>query len=265
MSASPPDTGPAPAAQPGNSISDRLPGWRESYAGISRSAVRWFEIVVGLLIGLGVAVLGSIVVGVLEPGIADGGDPSTAAALGLQGVFALGLITASAFASGMANQHGVADALRRLGMRWPGKRIVSTTLLAYAAYAAFALVIYTLFEPKQDDIAENLGADEDSPLVTTILAGVLIVAITPIAEELFFRGLLFGGLRQSIPFWPAAVISGIVFGVPHLTAGDVGVAVQLSLFGVILAWCYERSGTLWVPIGIHAFNNAIAFSILITT
>ena len=41
-------------------------------------------------------------------------------------------------------------------------------------------------------------------------------------------------------------------------------AIQLSVFGVILAWLYERSGTLWAPIIAHTINNTIAFVLLVT-
>jgi membrane protease YdiL (CAAX protease family) len=61
-----------------------------------------------------------------------------------------------------------------------------------------------------------------------------------------------------MPFWLAAGISGVVFGSVHLTTGDVAVAGLLSFLGVILAWLYERTGSLGPPIALHMVNNAIA-------
>ena len=265
MSAPPPETSPpSPSPLPESSITDRLPS-REGYAGVSRSAVRWIEIIGGILAAIGIAVFGVIVVGILEPGIADGDDPSDGAQLGIQAFLEIGFIAAAIGASALANKHGVIDAMRRLGIRWPGSRIFSTLLIAIAAYAVIAIIVTAVLEPQQDDIAENLGADEDSALLITVIAGLLIVPVAALAEEIFFRGLVFGGMRQTMPLWPAALASGVVFGSLHLTAGDLGVALQLSLFGAILAWTYERSGTLWAPIALHGANNAIAFSILIST
>jgi membrane protease YdiL (CAAX protease family) len=40
------------------------------------------------------------------------------------------------------------------------------------------------------------------------------------------------------------------------------VVLQLAVFGVILAWLYERTGSLWPTIAVHALNNALAFAIL---
>ena len=42
------------------------------------------------------------------------------------------------------------------------------------------------------------------------------------------------------------------------------VAIQLAVFGVILAWLYERTGMLWAPVLAHAINNTIAFVLLVT-
>lgn len=270
MSSAPPDSGPGQPGTdsrtmlPANSISERLPS-RDGYAGVSRSAVRWIEIAGGILTAIAVSVFGVIMVGFLEPGIAEGDDPSDGAQLGIQAFLEIGFIVAALGASAIANRHGIADALRRLGLRWPPARIFSTVVLAIAAYFLVAIAITMLLSPEQDDIAESLGADDNATILITMLAGLLIVPVASVAEELFFRGLVFGGMRQTLGLWPAALASGAVFGSLHLTAGDVGVALQLSLFGAILAWSYERSGTLWTPIALHAANNAIAFSILIST
>jgi membrane protease YdiL (CAAX protease family) len=44
----------------------------------------------------------------------------------------------------------------------------------------------------------------------------------------------------------------------HLPQGDLAVAGLLSCLGVILAWLYERTGSLGPPIALHMVNNAIA-------
>src|SRR5690606_34360946 len=83
MSAAPPEPSPPSTGLPANSISDRLPS-REGYLGVSRSAIRWLEILGGIVAAIGIAVFGVIVVGFLEPGLADGDDPSDGAQLGIQ-------------------------------------------------------------------------------------------------------------------------------------------------------------------------------------
>jgi uncharacterized protein len=264
MSDSPPDSPDRPAL-PENSISDRIPA-REGYGGVSRTAVRAAEIVGAVLIVIGLALIGTLIVSMLDPSIGDAdADTSDGGALGLQAVlelsFALGAIGGGIY----ANKHGLADALRRLGLRKPAGPVVSTFFIGIGIYALSAIALTLLLQPEQQDIAENLGADEDSALLITIIAGILIAPVTAFCEEIFFRGLIFGGMRQTMRFWPAAIFSGLIFGLLHLTAGDLGVALQLSILGVIFAWMYERSGSLWVPIGLHTVNNTIAFISLISS
>jgi membrane protease YdiL (CAAX protease family) len=66
--------------------------------------------------------------------------------------------------------------------------------------------------------------------------------------------------------WAAAALSGAVFGLLHYTDPDsIGVVPQLAVLGVLLAWLYERTGSLWPPILLHVVNNAIAFVVVTST
>jgi membrane protease YdiL (CAAX protease family) len=259
MSAAPPETTP-----PENAISERVPTL-DGYGGVPRSATRAIEIIGAVLAALGIFVIGSVIVSALDPTIADpDADTSDGGALGLQAIFEIGLAVAAIGAATIANRHGIRDGLRRLGVRKPSGPVVSTFFIALGTYAASALLLSLLLQPEQKDIAESLGADSDSALWITILAGILIAPVTAFCEEIFFRGLLFGGIRQRLSLWPAAIASGVIFGALHLTAGDLAVALQLSILGVIFAWAYERSGSLWVPIALHLLNNTIAFITLVS-
>ena len=40
--------------------------------------------------------------------------------------------------------------------------------------------------------------------------------------------------------------------------------LQLAVLGIVLAWLYERTGSLWPPIALHVFNNALAFAVLVS-
>jgi membrane protease YdiL (CAAX protease family) len=92
-----------------------------------------------------------------------------------------------------------------------------------------------------------------------LLMGGLAV---PFAEELFFRGVLFVWLRNKWGFWIGAAISAAVFGILH---GDVSVAGATFVMGLILAWFYEHSKSLWPPIMIHATYNSIELIFLYAT
>lgn len=94
-------------------------------------------------------------------------------------------------------------------------------------------------------------------LTLSIAAAVTLVG-APVTEELFFRGLVFGGFSRW-GFWPAALLSGLLFSLVHFDPGSV---VPFFAIGVALAWLYQRSGTLWYPILFHFAFNAVSFTIL---
>ena len=124
---------------------------------------------------------------------------------------------------------------------------MGATVGAYLTFAAIYVAI--LGEPQQDDIAEELG-----PVPFQIL---LIVIAAPIGEELCFRGMLFGGLREKMPGWAAALISAAIFGGLHAVTGIEAVPVLIFL-GFALALLYEKTGSIVPGILLHALNNSVA-------
>jgi membrane protease YdiL (CAAX protease family) len=88
-----------------------------------------------------------------------------------------------------------------------------------------------------------------------------IVLFAPLAEEGLFRGLLFGGLVNAFGFWPAALVSGAVFGAAHL---DLSLWVGLSVAGVWLDWLYWRYRSLWVSTVAHATLNGLSVLLAMT-
>ncbi|HWO72064.1 MAG TPA: CPBP family intramembrane glutamic endopeptidase, partial [Dehalococcoidia bacterium] len=77
---------------------------------------------------------------------------------------------------------------------------------------------------------------------------------------LSFRGFLYGGLRQRLAMPVAALASGGLFSLAH---GDPGLVVPFTLVGAVLAYIYERTGTLLASIGTHFTFNALSFLILV--
>lgn len=109
------------------------------------------------------------------------------------------------------------------------------------------------------------AAAEDSRLYV-VAALTSIVFVAP-GEELLFRGVIQGRLRDS--FGPVASISigGAVFAIPHLVAAYAGPGATVSIgivFGVSLALgvLYEYSGTLFAPIVAHGLYNVAILAII---
>ena len=82
-----------------------------------------------------------------------------------------------------------------------------------------------------------------------------VVVLAPLAEELLFRGLLFGGLAAAVGVWPAAFLSALIFGAAHL---DLSLMLGLGLAGLALNGLYWRYRSLWVSTAAHATLNAVS-------
>lgn len=77
----------------------------------------------------------------------------------------------------------------------------------------------------------------------------------PIAEEFVFRLTLFQLVRSKLGFVEAALISSAAFGCMHFSYPDPIKMVAVSIAGIVLAWSYEKTGTIAAPIGIHVLHN----------
>lgn len=96
----------------------------------------------------------------------------------------------------------------------------------------------------------------------------IAVFMAPIVEEILFRGLIFGSLRRRSRIL-AYVVCTLVFSLYHvwqfaavsLDATYLVYALQYVPVTIALCWCYERSGSIWVPIFMHMLRNAISFMI----
>jgi hypothetical protein len=97
------------------------------------------------------------------------------------------------------------------------------------------------------------------------MTALIVIFLAPFVEEVLFRGLVFGNLRhKSRPV--AYVVSCLLFALLHVWQFVVGthdltyflLTLQYLVPGLVLAWAYDHSGTLWTSIGIHAIANALS-------
>jgi membrane protease YdiL (CAAX protease family) len=192
------------------------------------------------------------------------GDPdkaSDAAILATQTLFDGFLI---AVAIGMASgwHFSLKQALGRLGLRgfqpsafgW----MFAVLGIYYAGAIAFSAIV---LQPKQEDIGKELGVCNPG-LGIAIFAVLSIIVLAPVAEEIFFRGFFFAGLRNRWSLWPSALLSGAIFGLVHAPTGPTA-AIPLAGLGVGLAWLYNKTGSIVPCMLAHFLNNAIAISVVI--
>jgi membrane protease YdiL (CAAX protease family) len=203
----------------------------------------------GVLLALATgAVLSIPAVIVDSPGDGDLSDTATAI---VQLGTALGFLLVP-FAIAAGRGATVRQAASELGLRRFGLSAVKWMLAAVGAYLALTILYVSLAgTPEQEDIAESFGA---------LPVQILLIAIAaPLAEEVCFRGFLYGGLRRRLPRIAAALLSALIFGALHATTG-VSAVPPLIAFGFVLCLLYEKTGSIVPGIILHVLNNSVALA-----
>jgi len=110
-----------------------------------------------------------------------------------------------------------------------------------------------------EHINRALGAGDVFPDVnrswwhfTALFLGVAVAA--PIGEEVFFRAFLHRCATRRLGPLIGTLVSASAFAIVH--GGPIMVVAILPM-GILLAWAYDRTGSLWVPITMHAVNNGL--------
>jgi membrane protease YdiL (CAAX protease family) len=129
--------------------------------------------------------------------------------------------------------------------------------LSFGAAAGIVLLITYLAGIKVSALFRMQFPTESSRLVAFLLAGVLI---GPLAEEIFFRGILYGFFRRwGIPL--AIILSTLLFVLPHSPSSGAAIPITQLIGGILFAVSYEIEKNLLVPITIHSLGNLAIFTL----
>ncbi len=155
---------------------------------------------------------------------------------------------------------GALAALPSLPGRDPGGAIragIGWGLLAWlGATIASAGVVWLLERIGVE--AEPQAAERAIQILDPWLVVLAVVILAPIAEEVFFRGVVFNAwLREHGRRW-AIIGSSALFALIH---ASVVAVVPIFLLGLALAWVYQRTGNLLAPIAMHATVNGISVAL----
>lgn len=96
------------------------------------------------------------------------------------------------------------------------------------------------------------------------LGWLAVMLMVGFVEEACFRGYPIVALKRGIGFWPAAVVSTLLFGAAHLgkqgeNAVDIGSVVLLGFFMCFTLW---KTGSLWLAAGFHAAFDFMQFFVI---
>lgn len=140
--------------------------------------------------------------------------------------------------------------------------LVALCLTAIAVwYTSWVIILFwPMFTPPNHPVFEFLRS-ADSPVALRLLAYFCAAVLAPLAEETLFRGILQTGVASLIGWGKpssrarcgAIVVTAALFGMMH--SGTPHFVPALVLLGVLLGYVYERTGSLWAPIGLHMLFN----------
>ena len=83
--------------------------------------------------------------------------------------------------------------------------------------------------------------------------------LTPIAEELFFRGALMGWMMlRRFPRWAVILLPALLFAVMHLNPMGM---LQIFFLALLLGYLRWATGSLWPSVGLHICNNLLVLGI----
>jgi membrane protease YdiL (CAAX protease family) len=241
----PPPLDPAPAvgAPP---VEEPSPAWPP-----------WFAFVgfVAALVCTSIAIFIVLAIAGVDP-TDDNSPATTVVATLIQGLFFVGvaLVLARSIATPRPWQFGLRQA--------PLWRTIGWAALGMLAFYVLTATYAAIVDPQaEQDVTESLGAD--SGTLGMIAAGTMVIVVAPFVEEFFFRGFFYRALRTRYPIVVAALIDGLIFGLIHFGfdgADGLLILPPLAFLGIIFCLVYEKTKSLWAVVGMHAFNNTIAFS-----
>ena len=153
-----------------------------------------------------------------------------------------------------------------LGLRWKEwPQVFGIAPLGVLGMFVFGVILHLT---NYQELLEALGAAEEQDVVKMFreegnlvvlgLISIAAVVIAPVCEEIVFRGYLYPAAKKHVGSTVAALFSALVFAGAH---GNIAALVPLFIFGLILVVVYEKTGSIWAPIAVHALFNGTTVAV----
>ena len=138
--------------------------------------------------------------------------------------------------------------------------LAAVAFVVYVSLALWAMELVSILLPSLNlDQPQDIGIKTLNSGYGFALAFVTFVVLAPLAEELLFRGYLFGNLRRILPFGVAALITSALFGFIHF---QWNVGIDVFILSLVLCYLREKTQRLWPSVVLHMGKNFLAFATL---
>jgi len=165
--------------------------------------------------------------------------------------------------------------VRRRGVGWsfvpaslPSLRAVAYIVGGYLAAFGALIVVSVLLTLIAVEPAQNSAGTTalENPGIIPYLAVLQFLLVGP-GEELLFRGIIQGSLREHFDAWPAILLASLTFAPIHifaLSGGPAAVATTIGILfvpSIVFGYLYEKTDNILVPALTHGLYNATLFGI----
>ena len=150
---------------------------------------------------------------------------------------------------------------------WTDIGLAPVGFVVYYILAAILVSLFSLFPWFDVSEVQNIGFSYYVGGFDRVIAFITLVVVAPIAEEVIFRGWLYGKIREKIAAEYSNVVSMIVsiflvsllFGLVHF---QLNVGVNVFALSIVLCGLREITGTIYAGILLHMLKNGVAFWLL---
>jgi membrane protease YdiL (CAAX protease family) len=183
-----------------------------------------------------------------------------------------GLVVLAIYLSGRQVAARYGGWARTFGLTWPKPIDVPIAALAVIASFVTRIVIGLGLDALSNGRATREGSNLNISGSLSIPAVLLLIAVAviaaPITEELMFRGLLLRTFMQRWSFWPAAIVSTLVFALFHAyevstVLGAVTLCLSVGTLGFVNCILVRYTNRLAPGMFAHAASNAFAVLVVI--
>ncbi|EKK20237.1 hypothetical protein B808_202 [Fructilactobacillus florum 8D] len=140
--------------------------------------------------------------------------------------------------------------------------VIKTWILFYVIEVLMQILNELVFHQvgtKNDQAISHLLRSNPTVL---LLLSFSVIFLSPVLEELVFRGYLIRGVFDRFPKWLSLVASGLIFSSGHLSSNIISFFIYAFL-GMLLAYVYFKSEKIEVAIMVHFLNNLLATILMI--
>lgn len=129
-------------------------------------------------------------------------------------------------------------------------------IVMYVCVYILANFIINLIAMVFPSLAQEYSGITDVLSINNIWHALFFTAVMPaLSEELLFRGVIYNSFNKKWGVTIAIILSSLIFGIYHMNWIQ---GIFAFILGLVLAYSYFKTNSLWVPIIIHFINNSFA-------